>query len=103
MKNINLIISATFIALSFNAQAKENVGAPGINTTTGQNRSLMSGCAPATAQVDLDINNVRAKLFTGGDMWWDLIGTARYYVPKPGQNAIGPSSQFATSLWVGGY
>ncbi len=103
MKNSNLIISVTLIALSFSAQAKENVGAPLITPTTGQNRSLMSGCAPATAQVDLDINNVRAKLFTGGDMWWDLIGTARYYVPKPDKNAIGPSSQFATSLWVGGY
>ncbi len=30
-----------------------------------------SGCASATAQIDLDINNVRALIMNGGDMWWD--------------------------------
>lgn len=65
----------------------------------------MSGCVNATAQVDLDINNVRAKILNGGDMWWDIFGNseARYAVPKPPVGQVGPSSQFASSVWIGGY
>ena len=59
-----------------------------------------SGCLPATAEIDLDINNVRAHLMTGGDMWWNR-GTekAAYEVPK----GSGKSSQFAASCWIGGF
>ena len=35
-------------------------------------------CAPATSQVDLDINNVRARLLVGGDIWWDGRGDGLY-------------------------
>lgn len=100
---INFIISATVLALAYNGNARENIGMAGITTANSQYKSVMSGCAPATAQADLDINNVRAKLLAGGDMWWDLISSARYYVPKPANNEIGPSSLFAGALWIGGY
>lgn len=65
-----------------------------LKTTAG------SGCLPATAEIDLDINNVRAHLMTGGDMWWNQ-GTekAAYEVPK----GSGKSSQFAASCWIGGF
>jgi hypothetical protein len=68
-------------------------------------RTVLANCAPATAQVDLDINNVRAKLLNGGDMWWDIFGNQSdaYQVPKLPKNVIGPNSQFASSIWVGGY
>ena len=56
------------------------------------------GCAPATAQTDLDINNVRAKILNGGDMWWDLVSNARYEVPINSKK----HSLFASSLWIGG-
>ncbi len=65
---------------------------------TGQLKSTAS-CKPAEGSIDLDINNVRARLMTGGDMWWD-IGTAeaRYEVPKgTRKNAL-----FAGSVWIGG-
>lgn len=65
----------------------------------GQLKTTAS-CKPAETSIDLDINNVRAKLMTGGDMWWD-IGTAeaRYEVPKgTRKNAL-----FAGSVWIGGY
>ena len=111
MKNnrINLIVSAVLFAFTLNVTAKENVGVPpGTNTqlNNNQNRAVNAQCVNATAQIDLDINNVRAKILNGGDMWWDIFGSqnARYQVPKPSSNStIGPSSQFASSVWVGGY
>lgn len=57
-----------------------------------------AGCVPATAHMDLDINNVRARINTGGDMWWDLQGEPRYEVPK----GSGKMSMFSASLWIGG-
>ncbi len=85
--------------------ARENIGGSGIAPNNNQTKSVMSGCINATAQADLDINNVRAKILNGGDMWWDLFGNtqARYAVPKPPIGQVGPSSQFAASIWVGGY
>ena len=55
-------------------------------------------CLPPSASAQLDINNVRALLHNGGDMWWDLVGDARYEIPK-GSNR---HSMFASSLWIGG-
>lgn len=61
-------------------------------------KPLLATCSPSTAQKDLDINNVRAKLLCGGDMWFDGVDKARYEVPKgSGKYAI-----FSGSLWIGG-
>lgn len=60
-------------------------------------KAIMSGCYSATAQTDLDINNVRATILSGGDMWWDLL-RGQYEVPKGG----GVTSLYAGSLWIGG-
>jgi hypothetical protein len=73
--------------------------------TTGVKReallkSTAAGCDPATATVELDINNVRARLMTGGDMWWDQgTSNAAYEVPKGTKK----NSLFAGSVWVGGF
>lgn len=60
----------------------------------------VNNCATTTAQIDLDINNVRARILVGGDLWWDPVGQAPYYeVPKgSGKNAI-----YAGSFWIGGF
>lgn len=96
-----------FVTCAYKADARENIGvnAGGIAPNYSQTKSVMAGCVNATAQSDLDINNVRAKILNGGDMWWDLFGNseARYAVPKPPSGQIGPSSQFASSIWIGGY
>ncbi len=108
-KCFNLIVSSVFLVFAFSAFAKENVGGAGNNNTTSSNnltKSVNAQCVNATAQIDLDINNVRAKILNGGDMWWDIFGStnARYQIPKPASSStIGPSSQFASSVWVGGY
>ncbi len=58
-----------------------------------------AGCNATTAVIDLDVNNVRAHLMNGGDMWWDIpTATASYEVPK-GSNK---NSLFAGSIWIGG-
>jgi hypothetical protein len=64
---------------------------------TNPKETLDNTCSPGTAKTDLDLNNVRTKLLTGGDMWWDLI-SAKYEIPKGG----GVSSVYAGSLWIGG-
>jgi hypothetical protein len=58
-----------------------------------------AGCNPTTAVIDLDVNNVRARLMNGGDMWWDIpTANASYEVPKgSNKNAL-----FAGSVWIGG-
>lgn len=94
---IQLITSLSILAISFSLNARENVAGSGLAPVSNETRSVMAACAPATARVDIDINNVRATLLTGGDMWWDLI-SAQYEIPKGSKiNSI-----FAGSLWIGG-
>ena len=64
---------------------------PAHNNPNTQNRpgqgpsdqvSFRDNCDNAVAQIDQQINNVRARLTTGGDVWWD--GTnGKYVIPKP--------------------
>ncbi len=63
-----------------------------------------AGCTAASSRVDLDINNVRATLQNGGDMWWDLVGSPLYEVPKidPPGSAPAVHSLFAGAIWIGG-
>ena len=55
-------------------------------------------CPPASAHEFIDINNVKARINNGGDMWWDLDVNANYFVPKSGNT----SALFAGAVWIGG-
>jgi hypothetical protein len=46
-------------------------------------KETAAGCSPASGFDWLDINNVRARINTGGDMWWDLPGGigSQYFIP----------------------
>ncbi|MEM9984861.1 MAG: hypothetical protein AAF804_07175, partial [Bacteroidota bacterium] len=70
----------------------------GVRQRVASGFRVASDCVPSGASTQLDINNVRALLHNGGDMWWDLVGEPRYEVPK-GSNT---HSLFAGSLWIGG-
>lgn len=71
----------------------------GDKTKKGSNlKETTAGCSPASAYDWLDINNIRARVNSGGDMWWDLDGLAKYFVPKEGT----ATSMFSSSLWIGG-
>ncbi len=57
-----------------------------------------AGCAAASGFTELNIINVRCRINTGGDMWWDLLDVARYFIPK---NTL-KTAMFSASLWIGG-
>ncbi|MDD4216224.1 MAG: hypothetical protein PHZ24_02645 [Bacteroidales bacterium] len=57
-----------------------------------------ANCEVARTSAELNINNVRAKIHSIGDMWWDLQYKAHYIVPADGT----ASALFAGCLWVGG-
>lgn len=99
-------IFISFMALAFGlltATAKEDPNLPKpqpLKTSSNSNKAMKTLeelCQPAKAQADLNINNVRTTMLTGGDMYWDL-NLARYEVPK-GSNR---HSMFAGALWLGG-
>jgi len=46
----------------------------------------------------LDINQVRARVWNNGTMFWDLTGEALYEVPK----GSGKTAIFGNGLWIGG-
>lgn len=86
------------------SSARENTGNPHGRIMRTEKLSA-SDCNPASSSIDLNINNVRALLQNGGDMWWDLSNTAHYEVPKvdPASGQIAVSSLFAGAVWVGGF
>ncbi|MBL7765337.1 MAG: T9SS type A sorting domain-containing protein [Chitinophagaceae bacterium] len=93
-----LLITLTALLVSPTILLAAPVKGLGKRETTGLNKTA-AGCNATTAVIDLDINNVRAHLMDGGDMWWDIpTSTASYEVPK-GSNK---NSLFAGSIWIGG-
>lgn len=58
-------------------------------------------CSPGLRTTDQDVNNVRAKLTTGGDVWWNGVD-AGYIVPKVPLGETEVSSLFAGAVWLGG-
>jgi len=103
---IRAMALTAMVAVSFGANALPNLkfksnGERTTGNSNGQLRTTAATCKPAQSTIDLDINNVRARLMTGGDMWWDVFGTteARYEVPKDTKK----NSLFAGSIWIGGY
>ena len=99
-KRIRLILTGLIMfstVLSF-AYIEPRENKPGANPKE-KPISYRSDCAPATMSYDLAINNVRARLLNGGDMWWDLA-IGQYIVPKvdPALGVPGVSSLFAGAV-----
>ena len=69
-----------------------------------QQASYRMDCDIAERQIDLDVNNVRARLTTGGDLWWNG-GNGRYIVPKipEGSGLTEVAAIFAGAVWLGGF
>lgn len=62
-----------------------------------------SDCAPPLTYADLTVNNIRARITTGGDKWFDMYGRGgRYYAPVlPPQHEPISAIDYA-GLWIGG-
>jgi hypothetical protein len=96
---IRTLLAASFLLLIVDqAQAERyKYDVPG---KSYELKATAAGCSPSSAFEWLDINNVRARVNAGGDMWWDLPGGtgAKYYIPKSGT----ATSMFSGALWIGG-
>ena len=100
---MNRILSFSVLCLmASTAWGYKYVGAGTPGGTADQNLQpalRAAACAPATGLRDLEWNNVRALIETGGSLWQDrATSQASYEVPKGG----GVSSLYAGALWMGG-
>jgi len=95
-----LTVIAILLCLPIQGQNKFPNQNQGINTPSDQ-VSFRENCDNAVTQIDQQVNNVRARLTTGGDVWWDGSG-GRYVVPKPPPGVTEVSSIYAGAVWLGG-
>lgn len=100
------VIAVTMVGI-FGVEAREDISPQ--PRTQQMNRQFIarvaSNCTPPTARINLDINNVRARILRGNDMWWDQGGSgiAGYEIPKLDDPSLPKKhSLFAGSVWVGG-
>ncbi|HQI71440.1 MAG TPA: hypothetical protein PLT47_11855, partial [Bacteroidales bacterium] len=71
---------------------------PVLKSHKSETSTNAEACLPASASTDLNVNNVRARINTGGDMWWDLQGSPEYFIP----GNTTKTSMFSAALWIGG-
>lgn len=102
-RNSVRLISAMALTLALGSIiARENIpssleGGGKVKAVSNPDK-VMGDCSAGQAQTEMKLNNVRTRILTSGDMWWDL-SNAKYEVPK-GSNS---HAVFAGSLWFGGY
>lgn len=60
-------------------------------------KSTAAGCLPGAGFKYLEVNNVRTRINTGGDMWWDFE-VSQYEIPRGSKK----TSMFSAALWIGG-
>jgi len=96
IKQIFLVLACSILSISIYAHKVPDAYLK--STSKKEVEKKAAGCTPATGKMDLSLNNVRARINTGGDMWWDLQGNALYEVPR----GSGKMSMFSASLWIGG-
>jgi hypothetical protein len=96
---IRTLLAASFLLLIIE-QAHTEAYKYDVPLKSYELKATAAGCSPSSAFEWLDINNVRARINAGGDMWWDLPGGtgAKYYIPKGGT----ATSMFDGALWIGG-
>ena len=84
MKKITKTIAvASCMLFSTVTIARENITSSSPTPPQGQPAKLTAVCLGTTAVKDLNINNVRARILVGGDMWWDQgLQVAQYEVPN---------------------
>ena len=99
------LLALSFLLMVSEASARMPDIAPG--TPTGAEQEVRSpithraNCRNATATRFQNINNVRALLTTGGDVWWNG-SNGSYIVPNVSAGEEEVSSIFAGAVWLGG-
>ncbi|MEZ4799422.1 MAG: T9SS type A sorting domain-containing protein [Flavobacteriales bacterium] len=90
-------------AMRYMGNNSNNNGGGGMSTHDDHGVAALNtraaACAPAQGRQDLQWNNVKARIETGGSMWQDrATSRAAYEVPKGG----GVSAIYSGALWMGG-
>lgn len=98
MKTGRLLLLVLWVFYSTSVVAERSVTWNPEKNKFKTTNAVTAGCVPATSRTELSLNNVRALIHTGGDMWWDLQGTPRYEIPKGSDK----TALFAGSIWIGG-
>lgn len=99
---LNAVVCSALLLAGSSAQAREWVNGGGKTNPKASYKTEAGDCVTPTAQFDMDINNVRARLLTGGDAWWNL-SEARYEVPKGDGTGASLNALFAGAIWITGY
>lgn len=95
-----------FLVLGFASVAQANIDKTNqrekpASPSHDQYINFREACDNATSQIEQEFNNVRARLLTGGDVWWDG-DNGRYVVPKTPPGVPEVSAIFAGAVWLGG-
>ncbi|MCF8276504.1 MAG: T9SS type A sorting domain-containing protein [Flavobacteriales bacterium] len=100
LKQVRLFtIAAVLIGISDLSFAEKTKGLENSSNKTAGPKDLAADCAPPSTSIQLDLNNVRTLVHSGGDMWGNLsTNIAAYEVPKDG----GVHALYRGSLWMGG-
>lgn len=98
---VSIICVSSFSSLYAHKNPKLDEKNPG---SAAQAASYRADCSKAQGKTLLEINNVRATLLVGGDIWWDG-DDGMYVVPKPPEGSgLNPvSSLYAGAVWIGGF
>jgi len=91
-----LFVSLIFLYISHSGMAEKYKY--GEYKDTKSIKSTAAGCLDPSGFRFLHVNNARARINTGGDMWWNLDNVGQYYIPA----ATSKTSVFSGSLWIGG-
>lgn len=98
---MNLTLYSACMLLGVWANAKENPKTSNLNNPQASYKDEAGNCQGGSSKFDIQINNVRARLLTGGDLWWDLSSSPKYEVPK-GDGTHPLCSIFAGAIWISG-
>lgn len=91
------------LAVALTGFGKESVTDRKGEQSSAAARPKAAACSPSTAIAELDLNNVRTRIETGGNKWENRAqGLPAYEVPKT-EDRSGAHALFAGALWMGGY
>jgi hypothetical protein len=97
MKNILRIPFVVLLGIILSLPGYADYYKGAVNKSEAIVKATAAGCLPGAGFKYLEVNNVRTRINTGGDMWWDFE-VAQYEIPKGSRK----TSMFSAALWIGG-
>ena len=102
MKKLNLLLSLILLLILVDSKAGLPVNWKEVPNPGGGKINSRAACVASNSSIEQNINNVRARLLGGGDVWWDGKTIAKYVVPKVPAGQPEVSSIYAGAVWIGG-